>query len=63
MWSDQQNWPADLRTQFSLDPKIQEFITAAMQLAGEGNGSVAPDRPTASGEPRGSRWLALRPDR
>jgi hypothetical protein len=36
MWSDQQNWPADLRTQFSLDPKIQEFITAATQAGRRG---------------------------
>lgn len=31
MWADQQNWPADLRGTFQIDPKIQDFITRAMK--------------------------------
>jgi transketolase len=31
MWADQQNWPADMRGRIQIDPRIQEFIVAAMK--------------------------------
>jgi DNA-binding transcriptional MerR regulator len=34
MWSDQQNWPADLRGPYQIDPKIQDFIVKAMKSSG-----------------------------
>jgi DNA-binding transcriptional MerR regulator len=30
MWTDQQHWPADLRGQYTIDPRIQDFIAKAM---------------------------------
>lgn len=33
MWSDQQNWPGELRGQFTIDPTVQEFIVAAMKAS------------------------------
>ena len=30
MWADRQNWPADLREQYAIDPRVQEFIVRAM---------------------------------
>ena len=31
MWADQPNWPGELRGQYSIDPRIQDFITRAMR--------------------------------
>ena len=31
MWADKENWPADLRGRFHIDPKIQDFIMEAMR--------------------------------
>ena len=31
MWADKENWPADLRGRFHIDPQIQDFITEAMR--------------------------------
>jgi DNA-binding transcriptional MerR regulator len=30
MWADQQNWPGELRGEYSIDPRVQDFITRAM---------------------------------
>ena len=30
MWSDKENWPAQERERFHIDPRVQEFITRAM---------------------------------
>jgi DNA-binding transcriptional MerR regulator len=31
MWADKQNWPAEDRQRFSIDPRVQEFIVKAMK--------------------------------
>jgi hypothetical protein len=31
MWADQQNWPGELRGQYSIDPRLQGFIMKAMK--------------------------------
>jgi len=34
MWADEQNWPAQERERFHIDPRVQEFIVKAMKAAG-----------------------------
>jgi DNA-binding transcriptional MerR regulator len=31
MWADKENWPAENRERFHVDPRVQEFITRAMR--------------------------------
>jgi hypothetical protein len=31
MWADKQSWPAEERSRFQIDPRVQEFIVAAMK--------------------------------
>jgi DNA-binding transcriptional MerR regulator len=33
MWADKENWPAEKREQFHLDPRVQAFITTAMKAS------------------------------
>ena len=33
MWADKENWPAEKREQFHLDPRVQEFIVTAMKAS------------------------------
>ena len=30
MWADKDNWPAENRDRFHIDPRVQEFIVKAM---------------------------------
>jgi MerR family transcriptional regulator, thiopeptide resistance regulator len=34
MWADKDNWPAENRERFQIDPRVQEFIVKAMNVAG-----------------------------
>jgi DNA-binding transcriptional MerR regulator len=33
MWADKENWPADRRERFHIDPRVQEFIVKAMKAS------------------------------
>jgi DNA-binding transcriptional MerR regulator len=33
MWADKENWPAQEQQRFHIDPRVQEFITAAMKAS------------------------------